>query len=79
MISACACMEVRPGDLYCYCGLKSRGLCTKHYEWTEQELESLRNILSLMFKQPEPCEHVNLVNNNGTRHCCKCMKDTTNG
>lgn len=45
----CACMGVRPGDEYCYCVLKSKGLSTKHYEWSDKEKEELQNALSEFF------------------------------
>lgn len=48
-MSACACMGVRPGDQHCYCGLKSRGLCTKHYEWTPEEKDRLNEALQGFF------------------------------
>ena len=48
MVSACACMGVRPGDEYCYCQLKARGMSTAHLEWTEADKlrldEALQNI-----------------------------------
>lgn len=48
-MEACACMGIREGDLYCYCELKIRGMCTKHYEWTEEEKTALNKALSEMF------------------------------
>lgn len=48
-LSACACMGVRPGDEYCYCQLKARGLSTAHYEWTEEEKASLNAALAKAF------------------------------
>lgn len=45
MISACACMGVRPGDEYCYCQLKARGMDTSHYEWTDEEKQRLKEAL----------------------------------
>lgn len=49
MISACACMGVRPGDEFCYCELKARGMSTKHYEWTEEEKQKLNEALAKAF------------------------------
>ena len=51
--SACACMGIRPGDLYCYCGLKDRGLSTKHYELSEEEKANLYKALSKMYNWKE--------------------------
>lgn len=42
-------MGIRPGDEYCYCELKARGLSTKHYEWTEEEKVELNKVLNEMF------------------------------
>ena len=49
MVSACACMGVRPGDEFCYCELKARGMSTKHYEWTEEEKAKLDAALKEAF------------------------------
>ena len=48
-MNICACMGVRPGDLYCYCGLISRGLDTSHYKLTQEEKDRLNEALSEMF------------------------------
>lgn len=49
MIDACACMGVRPGDKYCYCELRARGMDTSHYEWAEEEKQRLSIALGKMF------------------------------
>lgn len=49
MINACACMGVRPGDEYCYCQLKARGMDTSHYAWTEEE-QRLKDALEPFFE-----------------------------
>lgn len=49
MMEACACMGIRPGDEFCYCGLKARGMSTKHYEWTEEEKRKLNEALAKAF------------------------------
>lgn len=49
MMDACACMGVRPGDEFCYCELKARGMSTKHYEWTEEEKQRLDEVLKKAF------------------------------
>lgn len=56
MVSACACMGVRPGDEYCYCELKARGLSTAHYEWTEEEKADLNAALAKAFGWKGPPE-----------------------
>lgn len=48
MINACACMGPRPGDEFCYCELKARGMSTEHYEWTEEEKRNLDEALKKM-------------------------------
>lgn len=44
-INFCACMGVKPGDQYCYCQLKARGMDTSHYEWTEADKKALWDAL----------------------------------
>lgn len=48
MISACACMGPRPGDEYCYCQLKSRGMSVAHYEPTAEQKAKLDAVLREM-------------------------------
>ncbi len=50
---ACACMGPKPGSQYCYCMLKSRGMDTSAYEWTEEEQQQLAKVLTEMCS-PEP-------------------------
>lgn len=45
----CACMGVRPGDIYCYCELKARNMDTSHYQWSEKEKEELKCVLAEFF------------------------------
>ena len=48
-MNACACMGVRPGDEYCYCQLKARGMSTAQYELTEEEKLQLAEALKKVF------------------------------
>jgi hypothetical protein len=49
MLDACACMGPRPGDEFCYCQLKARGMSTAHYEWTVEEKQKLDAALKKAF------------------------------
>lgn len=50
MINACACMGIRPGDEYCYCQLKARGMDISHYEWSDEEKQRLKDALEPFFE-----------------------------
>lgn len=48
-MSVCACMGIKPGDQYCYCQLKDRGMSVEHYDLTEEQLKELNEELSKIF------------------------------
>ena len=49
-MNLCACMGPKPGDKYCYCQLKSRGMSIEHYERTPEEMKKLQDTLTEMFE-----------------------------
>jgi hypothetical protein len=48
-MTICACMGIKPGDQYCYCQLKARGMPTDHYNWSEEDKQNLNVALANIF------------------------------